>query len=89
MSLNKFQHPRNPFLNNRPDFALLAKLYPEFKTHCKFSNDGRTCWIDFKSPAAVKSLCCTILKHFYGLDVDMPLDHLIPRGTISFKFQYC
>ena len=64
MTFNSKMHPRNPFKNNPPDFAQLSLKYPEFSAHCKF--EYKKCTIDFKSPDALKSLCCILLKELFG-----------------------
>jgi hypothetical protein len=57
-------HPRNPFKNNPPDFANLAKLYPEFASHCRL--DGEKCTIDFTNANVLRSLCCTLMKDLFS-----------------------
>ncbi len=83
MSLNKFMHPRNPFYNNPPDFENLAKLHPEFSTYCMTeetkANKRRSMNIDFKDPNALKALYRVLMKHYFNLNVDLPINHLIPR----------
>ena len=64
MSLNSRMHPRNPFKNNPPDFAQLAKLYPEFAYHCQLKDDKYT--IDFTNAEALRSLCCTLMKNLFS-----------------------
>ncbi|CAF0831428.1 unnamed protein product [Brachionus calyciflorus] len=78
MSLNKFMHPRNPFFNNPCDFFKLSQKYPDFARYIKCVNNQNFS-IDFKDPEALKSLCCTLLNDLYGLNIDIPIDHLIPR----------
>ena len=64
MSLNSRMHPRNPFKNNPPDFAHLAKQYPEFSSHCRF--ESQKCTIDFTNADALCSLFCTLLKDLFS-----------------------
>ena len=78
MSLNKFMHTRNPFFNKTPDYAELAKLYPEFGRVCKQISVNKYT-VDYNDPVALKSLYCILMRHFLGLNVDVPLNHLIPR----------
>lgn len=79
MSLNKYMHPRNPFYATPPDFAQLARTYPEFSKYCQSNDDRGVVSVDFKNAESLRALCCVLLKSLFGLDVEMPLDHLIPR----------
>lgn len=76
MSLNIRMHERNPFKNNPPDFVRLSKLYSEFAQHCNELNQFK---IDFKNPDSIRALCCVLVKDLFNYDLDIPLDHLIPR----------
>lgn len=79
MSLNKYMHPRNPFYAKPPDFAQLAQAYPEFGKYCQTDEKSNKTCIDFKNAESLRALCCVLLKSLFGLSVDLPLDHLIPR----------
>lgn len=81
MSLNKYMHPRNPFFKHPPDFAQLADTYPEFAKYCQTSQDTdkKTANLDFKNPESLRALCQVLLKSLFALEVELPLDRLIPR----------
>lgn len=79
MSLNKYMHPRNPFYQNPPDFAQLSIDYPEFAKYCHKIDSSNRVAIDFKNVESLRALCCVLLKSLFGLNVEIPLDHLIPR----------
>lgn len=79
MSLNKYMHPRNPFYNNPPDFDSLSKAYPEFSKHCLKTDGNKRLTIVFKNDESLRALCCTLLKSLFDLNIDLPLNHLIPR----------
>ena len=78
MSLNKFMQPRKPLHKEPPDYARLAEKYPEFAKHCTRGPNGSV-KVDYSDAAALKGLYCVLMEHFFNLDVDMPLNHLIPR----------
>lgn len=85
MALNKFMHPRNRYKNNRPDFAKLGDKYPDFKPFLSYNDKGKAT-LDFKDPEALRALTCTLLKDDFDLDLDVPLDHIIP--TVPLRLNY-
>ncbi|KAM6450040.1 RNA N(6)-adenosine-methyltransferase METTL16 [Liasis olivaceus] len=85
MALNKSMHARNRYKNKPPDFAYLASKYPEFKQHVQINLSGRVS-VNFKDPQAVRALTCTLLKEDFGLQIDIPLERLIP--TVPLRLNY-
>ncbi|XP_067010726.2 U6 small nuclear RNA (adenine-(43)-N(6))-methyltransferase [Anabrus simplex] len=84
MSLNKFMHPRNIY-RKPPNFKELAIKYPEFRECVKVELTGKV-KLDFKKPEALRALTCTLLKKDFGLDVEIPLNRLIP--TLPLRLNY-
>ncbi|XP_064613213.1 RNA N6-adenosine-methyltransferase mettl16-like [Liolophura sinensis] len=84
MALNKFMHPRNIY-KKPPDFKQLAVDWPEFRKHVTQELNGKVT-LDFKNADALRCLTKILLKKDFGLDVDMPLDRLIP--TIPQRVNY-
>ena len=85
MSLNKSMHPRNPYKDKKPDFKALAIKYEEFRKHTTQDSKGRVT-VDFKKPECMRALSWVLLKEDFGLDVDMPLNRLIP--TVPLRLNY-
>ena len=85
MAFNKFMHPRNRYKDNKPNFDDLAAKYPNFSRHVIRNQAGRAT-LDFRDPEALRALTCTLLKEDFGLEVELPLDRLIP--TISLRLNY-
>ncbi|KAF7239169.1 RNA N6-adenosine-methyltransferase METTL16 [Varanus komodoensis] len=85
MALNKSMHARNRYKDKPPDFAYLASKYPEFKKHVQINLSGRVS-VNFKDPEAVRALTCTLLKEDFGLQIDIPLERLIP--TVPLRLNY-
>lgn len=69
-------HPRN-LHRGRYDFKMLIKGCPELSAFVSLNqyNDES---IDFSDPEAVKVLNKALLKHFYGIDWDIPAGYLCP-----------
>lgn len=84
MSMTKYMHPRNIY-KTPPNFKQLAIDYPDFRQHVKQELSGKVS-IDFKNLEALRSLTCTLLKKDFGLDVQIPLNKLIP--TIPLRLNY-
>lgn len=84
MSMNKYMHPRNIY-KNPPDFKELALCFPEFKQFVKTELSGKVTF-DFKSTEALRVLSRTLLQKDFNLDVDIPLNKLIP--TIPLRLNY-
>lgn len=78
-------HPRNHYCKKKPDFANLAKSHPPLREHLKWKTEDYAT-IDFKSPSAQKELTRALLKQDFHLDVDMPVDKLVP--TVPQKLNY-
>ena len=85
MAFQDLMHPRNIYKNRKPDFKDLMTKYPEFAAHMKKTDKGVP-FLDFKDPASLRALSWALLKDDYGLDVEMPLDRLIP--TIPLRLNY-
>ncbi|XP_070572301.1 RNA N(6)-adenosine-methyltransferase mettl16-like [Ptychodera flava] len=85
MALNRFMHSRNRYKDTPPDFAQLAAKYPSFKEHVTINLNGKVC-LDFKNPEALRALTCTLLKEDFGIDLDVPLDRLVP--TVPLRLNY-
>jgi len=77
-------HERNIY-KIPPDFAKLAEEYEAFGKHVAISLDGKG-HLNFKDPEAVRELTYTLLKHDFGLHLDIPLDRLIP--TVPLRLNY-
>ncbi|CAH1985585.1 unnamed protein product [Acanthoscelides obtectus] len=84
MSMNKYMHPRNIY-KTPPDFKQLAAQFPEFKGFLKLDITGKLT-LDFKDTKCLRALSQTLLKKDFGLDVEMPLNKLIP--TIPLRLNY-
>lgn len=78
-------HPRNRYSREKPDFAALAKSHPPLQEHLVWKSDDYAT-LDFKNPSAQKELTRAILKQDFHLNVDMPVDKLIP--TVPQKLNY-
>ena len=78
-------HERNIYRDCRPDFRILSEEYPKFAKHVMRGQDGK-CHINFRDAEAVKELSCALLMKDFKLDVDIPLDRLIP--TIPLRLNY-
>ncbi|KAK9931231.1 hypothetical protein M0R45_018517 [Rubus argutus] len=70
-------HLRNKYLDNPPDFAQLASLYPSFKPFVFFARDGRPRidWTDFN---ATRELTRVLLLHDHRLNWWIPDGQLCP-----------
>jgi len=77
MSLGRFMHPRNLYKNNRPDFKKLALDHEGFRQVAKTTMTGSVS-LDFKDPSCHRALAQALLKSDFGLDVEFPVDRLIP-----------
>ncbi|XP_048767709.2 RNA N6-adenosine-methyltransferase mettl16-like isoform X2 [Ostrea edulis] len=85
MALNKFMHPRNPYKDKPPNFKNLSLRYPEF-AKCIFQDLKGKFHLDYKSPTSLRQLAIALLKEDFDLDVEMPLNRLIP--TIPLRLNY-
>lgn len=72
-------HPRNPF-KAKPEYKTLADRYPAFKDYLVpySSNNSNKFKIDFNNAEALRCLSTVLLKDKFDLDVNIPLDRLIP-----------
>jgi len=73
-------HPRNPY-KIPPNFKDLALQYPEFSKHV--NEAGK---VDFRDLQALRCLTTTLLKRDFNLDVEIPVNHLIP--TLPLRLNY-
>ena len=85
MSLNAMMHPRNPFKDRKPNFKQLADKYEPFRQNITFDAKGKVI-LDFKNPSCLRALTWALLKDGFEIEVDMPLDRLIP--TIPLRLNY-
>lgn len=85
MALNKYMHPRNLYKDKAPNFRALAEKYPEF-ANCVFKDLKGKCHLDYKSPTSLRQLAIALLKEDFDLEVEMPLNRLIP--TIPLRLNY-
>ncbi|XP_058087054.1 uncharacterized protein LOC131234293 isoform X2 [Magnolia sinica] len=78
-------HPRNKYSETRPDFNLLASLYPSFQPYVFYSRDGRPRidWTDFN---ATRELTRVLLHHDHGINWWIPDGQLCP--TIPNRSNY-
>jgi methyltransferase len=77
-------HPRNRYYGNPADFNKLGEIYPEFGQYLLPTSHG--CTINFKDPKALRELTISLLHHDFGLNIELPLDRLIP--TITLRLNY-
>ncbi|KAJ3641083.1 hypothetical protein Zmor_027604 [Zophobas morio] len=84
MSMNQYMHPRNIY-KQPPNFKQLAIQYPDFRKHATQDLSGKVT-IDFKNVEALRALTCTLLKKDFGLDIQIPLNKLIP--TVPLRLNY-
>ncbi|VEN63987.1 unnamed protein product [Callosobruchus maculatus] len=84
MAMNKYMHPRNIY-KTPPDFKQLGEQFPEFKEFLKLDITGKLT-LDFKDTKCLRALSQTLLKKDFALDVEMPLNKLIP--TIPLRLNY-
>lgn len=77
MSFNDCMHPRNPF-KKKPDYWELGEKYPSFKQYLIPYSSNKKFRIDFDDPIALRCLSTVLLKDKFDLDVNIPLNRLIP-----------
>lgn len=85
MALNLYMHSRNPYKTKRPSFRELAQKYSFFSDAFSECEDEKS-FIHFKQPKFLAALARALLLEDYGLDVEFPLDRLIP--TIPLRLNY-
>ena len=78
-------HPRNIYRNKKTDFEALALKYPEFGKYVFPDITGKL-FLDFKHPESLRQFTLTLLKEDFNLDLELPLDRLIP--TIPLRLNY-
>ena len=82
-------HPRNRYKDHKPDFGELAESHPSLKPFLirKHSqNTPHAYTIDFSNPAALRELTYALLQRDFGLQLEIPLDKLIP--TVPLRLNY-
>ncbi|XP_015110318.1 U6 small nuclear RNA (adenine-(43)-N(6))-methyltransferase [Diachasma alloeum] len=84
MSLRKFMHPRNKY-KVEPNFKELAEIYPEFKQHLVTDLTGKLKF-NFKNPESLRVLAQVLLKHDFGLSVDIPPSKLVPALPLRLNY---
>lgn len=77
MSFNDSMHPRNPF-KIKPNYELLSQKYSLFKEYLIPYSSNKKFKIDFEDPNALRCLSTILLKDKFNLDVNIPLNRLIP-----------
>lgn len=85
MSFNRFMHPRNVF-RNKPDYAELAKIYPEFSDIVIYKGKCPRSTLNYSDTNSLRVLTTTLLKHYFQLNVDIPLNRLIPAVPQRFNY---
>ena len=78
-------HDRNIFKDSPPDFRQLMLEYPEFAPYVQIGISGKA-YVNFKDPASLRSLSLVLLKKFFNISINIPLDRLIP--TIPLRLNY-
>ncbi|KAI7165866.1 siroheme synthase middle domains-like protein, partial [Hortaea werneckii] len=61
-----------------------ACVDPEFAAICKVSKNKR--WVDFQDPKVVKHLTNSLLKHDFGLELQLPDDRLCPPVPVRWNY---
>ncbi|KAI7364709.1 siroheme synthase middle domains-like protein [Hortaea werneckii] len=61
-----------------------ACVDPEFAAICKVSKNKR--WVDFQDPKVVKQLTNSLLKHDFGLELQLPDDRLCPPVPVRWNY---
>ncbi|KAI7662677.1 siroheme synthase middle domains-like protein, partial [Hortaea werneckii] len=61
-----------------------ACVDPEFAAICKVSKNQR--WVDFQDPKVVKQLTNSLLKHDFGLKLQLPDDRLCPPVPVRWNY---
>ncbi|KAK9835677.1 hypothetical protein WJX74_005744 [Apatococcus lobatus] len=70
-------HPSNQYATEEPDFAALAREYPELQHFLRAERAGRAS-LAFDNPDANRMLSKVLLHHDYGITWSLPPGHLIP-----------
>ena len=93
MALNRFMHPRNIYKDAPPNFQDLAEQFPGLKPYLVQRPDGdaaantsASVSLDFDNPAALRALTVALLRRDFNLDIDIPLNKLIP--TVPSRLNY-
>ncbi|XP_011307319.1 methyltransferase-like protein 16 homolog [Fopius arisanus] len=84
MSLRKFMHPRNKY-KVEPNFKELGEIYPEFKQHLVTDITGKLKF-NFKNPESLRVLTEVLLKHDFGLSVEIPTSRLVPALPLRLNY---
>ncbi|XP_011506409.1 PREDICTED: methyltransferase-like protein 16 homolog [Ceratosolen solmsi marchali] len=84
MSLRKFMHKRNKY-KEEPNFKQLAILYPEFRKVVITDIAGKV-KLNFKNEETLRVLTKTLLKHDFNLDVEIPLNNLVPALPLRLNY---
>ncbi|XP_024941778.1 U6 small nuclear RNA (adenine-(43)-N(6))-methyltransferase isoform X2 [Cephus cinctus] len=84
MNLRKFMHPRNKY-RDKPDFKKLAILYPEFGRNAITDLTGKV-KINFKNEESLRVLTRILLKHDFGLEVEIPKEKLVPALPLRLNY---
>ncbi|KAK0087431.1 hypothetical protein PV325_001028 [Microctonus aethiopoides] len=77
-------HPRNKY-KIPPNFKDLAALYPEFKQHIITDLTGKLRF-NFKNEESLRVLAKTLLKHDFNLEVEIPLEKLVPALPLRLNY---
>ncbi|XP_076901071.1 psilocybin synthase-like [Bidens hawaiensis] len=64
--------------NNRPDFGLLASLYPSFQPYVSYTRQGKNPKIDWKDFNATRELTRVLLLHHHSITWWIPDGQLCP-----------
>lgn len=85
MALSQYMHPRNPYKTTKPSFKNFHSKYPFFQEVTTKDEHGKVI-LDFKQPKQLAAVARALLLEDFGLEVDIPLDRLIP--TIPLRLNY-
>ncbi|ESN93508.1 hypothetical protein HELRODRAFT_194040 [Helobdella robusta] len=86
MAFNDRMHERNIYKRKKPNFKLLAEKYEKFREEgAKIGKNG-SYFLNFKDAKCLRALTWALLKDDFNLDVDMPLNRLIP--TVPLRLNY-
>ena len=87
--LGQRPHPRNIYRDSPPDFGTLAGRVPSFRKYVREPpprSKKLKPWMDFKDPHALRELLVALLAVDLRLNLDIPVDRLIPTLTLRLNY---